>query len=44
MFSVSCSGKIGSADKGCSCEEIKAFEIKEFGSVDEDDLKLYFGC
>lgn len=44
MYSISASGKIGSADKGCSCDEIKSFELKTFGRVDEDALKKDFGC
>ncbi|EPJ8340582.1 hypothetical protein M0H57_003268 [Proteus mirabilis] len=44
MFSMSESGKIGSADKGCSCDQIRSFELKEFGRVDEQALKDDFGC
>lgn len=44
MFSMSSSGKIGSADKGCTCNEIRSFELKEFGRVDEAALKSDFGC
>lgn len=44
MFSISDSGRLGSADKGCSCEQIRSFELEEFGSVDEDALKKDFGC
>jgi hypothetical protein len=44
MFSVSKSGKLGSADKGCSCAEIRSFERKTFGEVDEDALRSDFGC
>ncbi len=44
MFSVSESGKLGSANKGCSCEEMREFEFREFGSVDEEALKEDFGC
>jgi hypothetical protein len=44
MYSISSSGKIGSAAKGCSCEEIHSFELKQFGEVDEQALKKDFGC
>jgi len=44
MYSVSDSGELGSADKGCSCDEIRAFELREFGEVDEEALKNEFGC
>jgi hypothetical protein len=44
MYSVSSSGQIGAADKGCTCEQIKNFELKQFGQVDEDALKRDFGC
>jgi len=44
MFSISESGKLGSADKGCSCSEIRAFELRIFGEVDEAALKSDFGC
>jgi hypothetical protein len=44
MLSVSSSGKLGSADKGCSCEEMRSFELKTFGEVDEEALKRDFGC
>ncbi len=45
MYSLNtASGEIGSADKGCSCDEIRSFEIKEFGRVDEDSLKKDFNC
>ena len=44
MFSMSSSGKIGSADKGCTCKEIRSFELREFGRVDEAALKSDFGC
>ena len=44
MFSMSESGKIGAADKGCSCDQIRSFELKEFGRVDEQALKDDFGC
>ncbi len=44
MYSVSSSGALGSADKGCTCEEIREFELRNFGSVDEGALKSDFGC
>ena len=44
MYSMSSSGEIGGAGKGCSCEEIRAFELKEFGRVDEKALEEDFGC
>ena len=44
MFSVSKSGKLGSADKGCSCAQIRSYEKKTFGEVDEDALSSDFGC
>jgi len=44
MFSMSSSGKIGGAGKGCTCNEIRSFELKEFGRVDEAALKSDFGC
>ena len=44
MYSVSSSGALGSADKGCSCSEIRAFELRTFGEVDEAALKSDFGC
>jgi hypothetical protein len=44
MFSMSSSGEIGGAGKGCSCSEIRAFELRTFGEVDEDALKSDFGC
>ena len=44
MYSVSSSGALGSADKGCTCEQIREFEYREFGSVDDDALRSDFGC
>ncbi len=44
MYSMSSSGAMGSADKGCSCSEIRAFELRNFGEVDEGALKSDFGC
>ena len=44
MYSVSSSGKIGGAGKGCSCQQMRQFEQQTFGSVDEDALRRDFGC
>ena len=44
MYSISDSGKLGSAGKGCTCEEIRRFEQRSFGTVDERALKSDFGC
>ena len=44
LYSISTLGNLGSADKGCSCDEIREFEFRVFGSVDEDALKSDFGC
>ena len=44
MYALSASGKLGSADKGCSCGEIRSFELRTFGAVDEAALKSDFGC
>lgn len=44
LFSMNSSGQLGSADKGCTCDEIRSFERRVFGSVDEDALRTDFGC
>ncbi len=44
MYSINTSGHIGSADKGCSCEQIRSFELETFGEIDEQALKNDFGC
>jgi len=44
MYSISDSGEIGSADKGCTCEQIRQFEYNQFGEVDEEALRSDFGC
>jgi hypothetical protein len=44
LFSMSSSGAMGSADKGCSCDEMRSFERRAFGSVDEEALRSDFGC
>jgi len=44
MYSVTPSGEIGSADRGCTCQQMRDFEFRKFGSVDEDALRRDFGC
>lgn len=44
IYSVNSSGEIGAANKGCSCDDIRAFELRKFGRVDEEALKSDFGC
>ena len=44
MYSVSSSGEIGSASKGCSCSQIRVFELKKFGQVDNEAMDREFGC
>ena len=44
LLSMSSSGKLGAANKGCSCDEIRSFERLTFGSVDEEALRADFGC
>lgn len=44
MYSVDGHGNIGTADKGCSCIEIAAFEKELFGRIDYQALKEDFGC
>ena len=44
LYSVTASGNIGSAEKGCSCDEIKYFEASTFGEIDEETLAEEFGC
>ena len=44
MYSISSSGAMGSADKGCSCGEIREFERRKFGEVDEQALRNDFDC
>jgi len=44
MYSISDSGKLGGAGKGCSCQQIRSFELRAFGSVDEAALRNDFGC
>ena len=44
LYSRSNKGEWGDAGKGCSCNEMRSFEKKVFGSVDEAALKKDFGC
>jgi hypothetical protein len=44
MYSINASGELGGAGKGCSCAEIRLFELRTFGEVDEAALKSDFGC
>jgi len=44
MYSLSSSGKMGGAGKGCTCEQMRSFELTTFGSVDEAALASDFGC
>ena len=44
LYSVTASGEIGSADNGCSCDEIRYFEASTFGEVDDEALAEEFGC
>ena len=44
MYSRNTSGELGGAGKGCSCAEMRSFEQRTFGVVDEDALKRDFGC
>ena len=44
MYSISDSGELGGADKGCSCSEIRNFNLKVFGTVNDEKLKSDFGC
>jgi hypothetical protein len=44
LYSVSSSGKLGGAGKGCTCDQIRSFERRTFGSVDEGALNSDFGC
>ncbi len=44
MYSLNDTGELGSADKGCSCAEIRDWEMKVFGKVDERALREDFGC
>ena len=44
MFSVSDSGELGGAGRGCSRDQMRDFEYRTFGSVDEEALRNDFGC
>jgi hypothetical protein len=44
MYSVSETGNIGGAGKGCTCQEIRSFELRTFGEIDEGGIKSDFGC
>lgn len=44
MYSMSNKGNLGGAQKGCTCDEIRQFELKLFGEVDEEAMKRDFGC
>ena len=44
MYSRNTSGELGGAGKGCSCADMRSFEQRTFGVVDEDALKRDFGC
>jgi len=45
MYSVNTkTGDLGAANRGCSCDEIRSFERRVFGEVDEDALRRDHGC
>ena len=44
MYSISESGKLGGAEEGCSCSQIRSFEKSTFGSVDEEAISNDFNC
>ena len=44
MFSMSDSGELGAAEKGCTCEQMADFEYRVFGEVDFEALKDDHGC
>ena len=44
LLSISESGQLGSADKGCTCDQLREFEYRVFGEIDEEALKSDFGC
>jgi hypothetical protein len=44
MYSVNKDGLMGSAEKGCSCDDMREFEQQFFGSVDEQALQKDHGC
>ena len=44
MYSLSDSGELGAAEKGCTCAEIANFEYRVFGEVDYQALNDDHGC
>lgn len=44
QYSVNARGEVGRADKGCSCDEMRAFNVARFGDTDEASLRSDFGC
>ena len=44
MYSLSDSGELGAAEKGCTCAEIANFEYLVFGEVDYQALNDDHGC
>ena len=44
MYSLSESGKRGSPEKGCSCLQIKTFDLKNYNELTEKLLKKEYGC
>ena len=44
MYSLSDSGELGAAEKGCTCAEIANFEYRIFGEVDYQALNDDHGC
>lgn len=44
MYSKDQNWNLWSADKWCSCEQIKDFEMRTFWEVDYDALKSDFWC
>ena len=44
MFSMSSTGELGAANKGCTCEEMANFERRVFGTVDYQALNSDHGC
>ena len=44
MYAKSTKWNIWWAQKGCSCSEIRTFELKIFWEVDEEALKKDFWC
>ncbi|MCG7650988.1 hypothetical protein [Alteromonas sp. MmMcT2-5] len=44
LYSKNSSGEIGSADKGCSCDDISEWQLKQYGEIDRAALSRDFGC